>query len=209
MASQWWRSAEVLAWNGSQDEHLAWQTKPEEAEVYCQRSNSTLLAWDSKAEQINELKDAVYDNGHPYVWANNNNPFDLSELSLDDKYDYGRIDIYRKLGNAGVSIHTLTSDGFVYLSDTEFTNDENKPIKIPYGYYTKNIFHEPILDHIMPYELIAKSLEHNTYNDKDVATFIKQFDLDDTYVEEFFKAYPQYKTQSFSPVLHWILEVFG
>ena len=155
--------------------------------------------------KIIELDDAVYDNG-AHVYSYHSSIFDISLLSDEDKYDYGHFSVARTNGDVRASVYTSINDGFVYLSDTEFPSgqSENEPIFYEnsfYGNRTADEWDSSSISYDVPFEWIVEELE-GAFKGEDPATFIMRFGLNQTYVDEFLEAYPEYKikTQSSSLV---------
>lgn len=139
------------------------------------------------------------------------------------KHDFGKFIIGTGTAHGnGVPIYTSISGDVVNLSNVEFvrgeSQDDTVPILSDYGFgavLPQN--HDELVglgspsNELPPFEWIAEELETD-FKGEDPTTFIKRFGLNQTYVDEFLEAYPQYKikTQSFNLVLNWILpQVFG
>ena len=157
--------------------------------------------------RINDLEDAVYDSGSD-VSSASGYEYDLNMLSEDDMYDFGYFGVTRPTGNVSATAYTSINNGFVYLSDTEFPSgqDDDKPVKIdPQDWFPpmiKIMPHDPSrISYDVPFEWIAEELE-GAFKGEDPVAFIKRFGLNQTYVDEFLEAYPEYKikTQSSSLV---------
>ena len=128
----------------------------------------------------------------------------------DGVYDFGSIGVSSNHATVKTIVYTQINNGSVYFSDEKFASgqsDENRPKPKPENYLPPNLKfkqHNQTGEGEILFEWVAESLE-NEMREETVESLIRGLGLDDDYLREFLEAYPKFKTQSFDPVLNWIL----